>query len=91
MTTREGVYIAGDYYLLCDICGFKKRRSECAKDWEGKMVCTATCLDIRNPQDFIQARGDRQAVADARFAEAVAVVQTGSWVTREWVEPDWVI
>lgn len=81
MTTREGVYIAGDYYLLCDICGFKKRRSECAKDWEGKMVCTATCLDIRNPLDFIQPAPDRQPVVDARNADAVFV--TDNQVQRE--------
>lgn len=73
MATREGVYVPGDYFLLCDQCGFKRRRSECAKDWEGKMVCAATCLDERNPQDYIQPRADRQAVVDARYAEPVYV------------------
>lgn len=73
MTTREGVYVAGDFYLLCDICGFKKRRSECSKDWEGKLVCTSTCLDERNPQDYIQPQPERQSVLDARYAEPVFV------------------
>ena len=91
MSTREGVYVPGDYFLLCDICGFKKRRSECSLDWEKKLVCTATCLDERNPLEFIQPRAERQSVVDARQAEAVHVAQTGSWVEREWVEPDWVM
>lgn len=90
MATREGVYVPGDYYVLCDQCGFKKRRSECAKDWEGKMVCAATCLDERNPQEYIQPRADRQNVVDARYADATYVAQS-NWVTSDWVEPDWVI
>lgn len=81
MSTREGVYVAGDYYVLCDICGFKKRRTECSKDWEGKIVCTATCLDQRNPQDYIQAMPERQAVVDARAADPV-------FVTDNQVQPE---
>lgn len=81
MTTREGVYIAGDYYVLCDICGFKKRRSECSKDWEGKLVCTATCLDQRNPQEQIAPTPERQRVLDARDADPV-------YVTDNQVQPE---
>lgn len=81
MTTREGVYIPGDYYLLCDICGFKKRRSECSKDWEGKMVCTVTCLDERNPQDYIAPYPERQNVVDARDADPI-------YVTDNQVQPE---
>jgi hypothetical protein len=81
MSTREGVYVAGDYYCLCDICGFKKRRRECSIDWEGKLVCTATCLDERNPQDEIQSRPERQRVLDARNAEPV-------FVTDNQVQPE---
>jgi hypothetical protein len=89
MSTREGVYVSGDYYLLCDTCGFKKRRSECAKDWEGKMVCMATCLDERNPQDYIHARAERQAVVDARYAEPT-YVSNASYVASDYVDPDYV-
>ena len=81
MSTREGVFVAGDYYLLCDICGFKKRRSECAKDWEGKVVCASTCLDQRNPQDYIAPVYERQSVPDARNADPVYV--TDNQVTAE--------
>lgn len=81
MSTTEGVYIPGDWFLLCDICGFKKRRSECSKDWEGKMVCTATCLDERNPQETLKPRGEAQSVPDARYADPVYV--TDNQVTSD--------
>jgi hypothetical protein len=69
MTTREGVYIPDDYYLLCEICGFKKRRSECVADYEGKIVCADTCNDEENPQDHIEIHPEEQNVLDARYAE----------------------
>ena len=81
MGTREGVYISGDWYVLCDICGFKKRRTECSKDWEGKIVCTSTCLDQRNPQDYIAPAPDKQDVPDAREADPV-------FVTDNQVQPE---
>jgi hypothetical protein len=80
VTTREGVYIAGDYYALCDICGFKHRRSEMSLDWEGKLVC-AKDLDERNPQDYIEPMPEQQNVLDARYAEPV-------YVTDNQVQPE---
>lgn len=73
MSTREGVYVPGDYYLLCDVCGFKKRRSECAKRWDGAVVCADTCYEERHPLDLMQPRADRQNVVDARYADPVFV------------------
>lgn len=72
MSTREGVYIPGDYYLLCDICGFKKRRSEVQKNWQGLMVCSED-FEERQPLDFLRASGDQQNVEDARYSEPVFV------------------
>lgn len=73
MATREGVYVPGDYYLLCEVCGFKKRRSECAKRWDGAIVCADTCYEERHPLDQIRPRADRQNVVDARDAEPIFV------------------
>lgn len=81
MTTREGVYIAGDYYLLCDVCGFKKRRSECAKRWDGAMVCADSCYEERHPLDLIQPSPERQNVIDARNAEPI-------YVTDNQIQPE---
>lgn len=72
MSTREGVYRPGDYYLLCEVCGFKKRRSECLKRWDGAMVCRED-YEERHPLDLIQTRADRQNVLDARYADPVFV------------------
>lgn len=72
MTTREGVYVAGDYYLLCDICGFKIRRSEALKAWDGSMRCQQD-YEERHPLDLIEPRAERQNVLDARYADPVYV------------------
>lgn len=73
--TNEGVYIPGDYFLLCDVCGFKKRRSEVLKRWDGAMVCRED-FEERHPLDLIQPRADRQNVVDARYADPVYVTAT---------------
>lgn len=48
----EWSYIPGNHWVCCDRCGFKKRRTEISKEWDGLMVCTATCLDPPPPQLF---------------------------------------
>lgn len=70
--TRENVYVAGDYYLLCEVCGFKMRRSEARKRWDGALTCRAD-YEERHPLDLIEPRGDRQNVKDARSADPVFV------------------
>lgn len=89
MTTRENVYVAGDYYLLCDVCGFKKRRSETLKRWDGAMVCRED-YEERHPLDMIQPRADRQNVIDARFADPIFVEDSDGWVDHDYVDPDYV-
>lgn len=77
MTTREGLYIPSDYYLLCEVCGFKRRRSEAVKRWDGAMVCSPSvkggCFEQRHPLDMIQIPVERQNVLDARYADPVFV------------------
>lgn len=73
MTDRDDHYKAGGYWVHCDICGFQRRRGECTKDWEGKLVCADTCHDERNPQERIQPRAQTQRVLDARYADPVTV------------------
>lgn len=59
------LYVAGDYYLVCDECGFKVRSSETKKRWDGMRVCFKD-FEPRHPQDGARGRKDRQAVANAR-------------------------
>jgi hypothetical protein len=77
VTTRENVWIAGDYFLLCEVCGFKKRRSECRIRWDGAVVC-AEDYEPRHPLDTPPpSRPEEQRVADARYAAPVYVDQFG--------------
>lgn len=58
-------YFSGDHNVICDRCGFKKKRSECRKEWTGLLVCKK-CWEPRHPQDFVKARADKQGVPDPR-------------------------
>lgn len=59
-------YIPGDFWRICDSCGFKMRQSRTVKRWDGLIVCRFTCNEERHPQDFVQGIADRQAVTDPR-------------------------
>jgi len=59
------LYRSGDHYVLCDVCGFKKRASETRMRWDNLRVCKAD-WEARHPQDFIKPRRDRQAVPNPR-------------------------
>ena len=58
-------YVAGDFWRICDACGFQKRASETFKRWDGLMVC-AEDWEPRHPQDFVRGRTDRQTVPNPR-------------------------
>ncbi len=52
-------YVAGDNWIICDVCGFKTRASESLKRWDGARVCKAD-FETRHPQDFVRGRYDKQ-------------------------------
>lgn len=52
MHGAEWAYRPRQNWYVCDRCGFKKRRAQVSKEWDGLMVCTATCLDPVPPQLF---------------------------------------
>jgi hypothetical protein len=58
-------YIKGDFWRICEECGFKKRASETMKRWDGLFVC-ADDFEERHPQDFVRGRADRQTVPNPR-------------------------
>ena len=58
-------YIPGDHYVYCDRCGFKTRRSQARRTWDGLLVCAAD-WEPRHPQDMVRPRAERQTVKDAR-------------------------
>lgn len=58
-------YIAGDFWRICDSCGFKVRASQTKKRWDNLVVCMDD-WEPQHPQDFVRGRADRQAVPDPR-------------------------
>ena len=56
-------YRPGDYYGICDECGFKVRASELKRRWDNLQVCSKD-WEPRHPQDFIRGKKDRQRVAN---------------------------
>ncbi len=67
------MYVAGDHYKICDVCGFQKRSSQTFKRWDGLMVCEED-WEPRHPQDFVRGRTDRQNVPDPRPEPLVSLV-----------------
>lgn len=59
-------YIPGDYYVICDRCGFKRRVSTTRMTWDRLLVCFPECWEPRHPQDFVKAKADKQTVPIAR-------------------------
>lgn len=60
------MYRPGDYWMICDICGFKRRRSKMKQNWKKQWVCADTCWEPRHPQDFVKGRKEKIAVTHAR-------------------------
>lgn len=58
-------YVLGDNYVICDICGFQYRRSECRKNWKGQIVCSSD-FEHRHPQELIKVRPEKNNVRDPR-------------------------
>jgi len=54
-----------DYNVICDISGFKCKRSECRMRWDGRLV-RKDFWEPRHPQDFIRSVKDDQSIKDAR-------------------------
>jgi len=89
-------YIAGEHLVICQRCGFKYLRSETKSEWTGVLVCDH-CFEARQPQDFVRAIAENQAVSVARpeppdtFIVAVPIVPDISIPTtagrRIWMLP----
>lgn len=54
-------YVKGNWKAVCDSCGFRFDASKLKKRWDGLMVCEMD-YETRQPQDFVRAKVDIQAV-----------------------------
>lgn len=62
---NEWKYIPGDYWAICDVCGFKYRSSQMKERWDGTMVCESD-FELRHSLDFIRSRDDDPSVPWSR-------------------------
>lgn len=62
---NEWEYISGDWWVICDVCGFKHRSSNVKHRWDGLIVCKDD-WETRHPLDFIKTRSDKQDVPFSR-------------------------
>jgi len=77
------MFKSGDYFVICDRCGFKRYRSQCKKEWTGLIVCSDTCFDHKHPQLTIKPVKDQHAVPDARPEGTDVYVSTANPVTAD--------
>jgi hypothetical protein len=68
-------YDKGDWDAICDSCGFKFKASRLRKRWDGLMVCNKD-WEPRQPQDFVRARVDIQAVPWSRPSSTDSFITT---------------
>lgn len=62
---RKSEYVSGDYLIQSDITGRICRRSETVKLWNN-LLCHKDEFEIRNPQDFLKARPEREPFKEVR-------------------------
>lgn len=68
MSRRQVInkYIPGDWNVICDVCGRKRKASQCTlqmiREMPNVYVCTDTCLDEYNPQLYVRGVPDPQIV-----------------------------
>lgn len=56
----------GEWNVICDRCGFEYKNTECELEWDNLFVCRIYCWEPRQPQDYVRAVPDMQAVPIAR-------------------------
>jgi hypothetical protein len=54
-------YKIGDHNIICDYSGFKIKRSDARRTWDGYLV-DKRFWEPRQPQDFVRGRVDKIAV-----------------------------
>lgn len=59
--TRNPGYQPGNYWLVCDRCGFDYRLEDMVEEWTGAVVCRRWCYEPRHPQDLLRGFEDDQS------------------------------
>ena len=49
-------YVHGQWNVICDSCGWKKKSGEVRRRWDGLVVCADTCWETDHPQKYLRVR-----------------------------------
>jgi len=85
------MYIPKDYWMICDRCGYRFRKSQMAEEWTGLWVCTKGCFQTRHPQDFVTSIPDDPSVPVSRpdvvqsVGEAALLDNMAVWGTSVFI------
>lgn len=63
--SKDWNYKAGDWWVICDVCGKKMKASSSRHRWDGLIVCDAD-FEHRHSQDFLKVRNDKISVPFTR-------------------------
>lgn len=80
-------YKAGEWNVICDICGKKIKAGEAKHRWDGFIVCPSD-FEYRHEQDFVRARQDKISVPFTR--PRPVDIFTGVTSIRTYVEEDYI-
>lgn len=82
-----------DANVICDICGFKFKRSQCKKTWDGYLACSKAQNDCWYPKhpfdDPLPVVPDCQPIIDARPYPQDLFTTLEGWSTwpSNWISP----
>ena len=82
-------FVGHDSNTICDVTGFKVKRSQVIRRWEGFMVIPEA-WHPRHEQDFPITAVPQKTVPDVRTVDTVTV-QAGAWGDLAWDPLAWVI
>ena len=71
------VYRPGDYFVICDQCGFQRYASDCQMTWNNLFVCTDTCWESKH-EHFTppKPQGEKQSVPVLRKEDKLNFIST---------------
>lgn len=85
-------YAHGDYNVICDICKFKFKRSQCRKQWDKQLACLPNgCWSPKNAADNpfpilvdkLQVKDSRPEAPDVFLVEGSFSRWGGAWLNKD--------
>ena len=76
-------WIPGNYWMICDVCGYKYRKSEMRERWDKAWVCEAD-WEPRHPQEFLRGRNEKISVPIPRPDTYLPIVSDGCTSETNW-------